>query len=72
MNLWTNGKLLLMKENIYIYITDTRVRCYKTFYVHNLRMFIMSLSGCPKLLQIFVIKAGVFPSEAPFMFSTLG
>ncbi len=54
----------------------TRGQCYKTFFVHNLRIFVISQSVClgnpfqPSLM--FACKAEAYPSEALFRCSTLG
>jgi len=51
-------------------------QCHKTFYVRKLRIFVISYGACqckpfqPSLM--FVGKAGAYPSEAPFSYSTLG
>jgi hypothetical protein len=50
-------------------------RCSNTFYGCNLRMFVISLTVYPwQAFQpslMFVGKAGAYPSEAPFRYSTL-
>ncbi len=51
-------------------------QCCKTFFVRNLRIFLVSQSVCPgKPFQSRLMiagKAGVYPNEAPFRCSTLG
>ncbi len=58
----TNDIKLFVHVNLHTEVTSFYAfTCYKTFYVRNLRMFVM-----------FVSKAGAYLSEAPFICYTLG
>jgi hypothetical protein len=55
---------------------DTWCQHYKTFYIRDLQMFLISWSVCPWQAFLtnlmFVSKAGVYLSEALFKCSALG
>jgi hypothetical protein len=44
----------------------------KTFFFHNLRMFIIRWSVCSWQAPMFADKAKDYPTETPFRCSTLG
>jgi hypothetical protein len=50
-----------------------RGQCYKTMYGRNLGIFVLFVPGKPLQASLmFAGKAGAYPSEAPFMCSSLG
>jgi hypothetical protein len=53
---------------------EIRALCYKTCFVHNLRIFvIMFVPGKPSYTSLnFVGEAGAYTNEAPFRCFTLG
>ncbi len=69
----TLGRTSLNKNDC---LNRTRAQCYKTFYVRNLRKFVISQSVC--LWQAFTAqpnvcqKCGAYPSGAPKRRSSLG